>query len=44
MRFVGRLLLLVLVPVLGLVGLTIYLTVYFSNASGAAYERVLSES
>ena len=41
MRFVSRLLLLVLVPVLGLVGLTIYLTVYFSNASEAAYERVV---
>jgi signal transduction histidine kinase/CheY-like chemotaxis protein len=41
MRFVSRLSLLVLVPVLGLVALAIYLTVYFNNASSIAYERVL---
>jgi signal transduction histidine kinase/DNA-binding response OmpR family regulator len=41
MRFVGRLSLLVLLPVLGLVALATYLTVYFSNASSVAYESVL---
>ncbi len=41
MSFVGRVLLLVLVPVLGLVALATYLTVYFSNASDRAYERVV---
>lgn len=41
MSFVGRLLLLVLVPVVGLVALTTYLTVYFSNASDKAYARVV---
>ena len=41
MRFVGRLSLLVVLPVLGLVALATYLTVYFSNASGIAYERVV---
>ncbi|MGE0151695.1 MAG: CHASE3 domain-containing protein [Reyranellaceae bacterium] len=41
MRFIGRLLLLVLAPVLGLVALATYLTVYFSDASDRAYAQVV---
>jgi len=41
MGLVGRILLVVLLPVLGLVGLATYLTVYFSNTSDRAYDRVV---
>lgn len=41
MRFLGRLLILVLVPVVGLLTLATYLTIYFSEASDRAYERVV---
>ena len=40
MRFVGRMVLLVLLPVLALVGLASYLAVHFSGTSERAYERV----
>ncbi len=41
MSFVGRLLLLVLVPVVGLVALATYLTLYFSEAGDRAYARMV---
>jgi len=40
MRFVGRMVFFVLLPVLALVGLASYLAVYFSGTSESAYERV----